>query len=323
MTQIAGDGGLLARPVVRTAGAAAPGRADRSRDRLPRLPPRHRARAPQRRRPGRHGRGDALRRRRAAAGARTSACRAGCGRASRCRPRAPSRRWNLAFGVGAWQISGRDFDPDRIDARPRHGTTERWTFVNHVEPRAPDAHPRLPVPRARAAAADPSIRATGWAGRTRSACCPNETVTVLAVVRALQRPLRVPLPRARARRQGDDAADGGDAVKRRCALAARRGLAALAGAPAASGQGPVVQAVDGTEADNYNNRWSPATVTIKAGETRHVELHRLDRVPQRRLERFELELPQRRSGDRARRPRPTRSRRPGPTRSSARCTRRR
>ena len=43
--------------------------------------------------------------------------------------------------------------------------------------------------------------------------------------------------------------------------------ALLAGAPAASAQGGVVQAVDGTEADNYDNRWSPATVTIKAGET--------------------------------------------------------
>jgi len=49
-----------------------------------------------------------------------------------------------------------------------------------------------------------------------------------------------------------------------CALAV---LAALAGAPAASAQGPVVQAIDGTEADGFNNRWSPTAVTIKAGET--------------------------------------------------------
>jgi plastocyanin len=42
--------------------------------------------------------------------------------------------------------------------------------------------------------------------------------------------------------------------------------AALAGAPAAHAQSHVIQAVDGTEADNYNNRWSPNTVTIKAGE---------------------------------------------------------
>ena len=34
------------------------------------------------------------------------------------------------FGLGAWQINGRDFDPERMDVRPRHGSTERWTFVN-------------------------------------------------------------------------------------------------------------------------------------------------------------------------------------------------
>ena len=38
---------------------------------------------------------------------------------------------------------------------------------------------------------------------------PNETVDRARLVRALQRPVRVPLPRARARRQGDDAAAGG------------------------------------------------------------------------------------------------------------------
>jgi FtsP/CotA-like multicopper oxidase with cupredoxin domain len=42
-----------------------------------------------------------------------------------------SRSWDLGFGFGAWQISGRDFDPARIDIRPRHRTTESWTFTNH------------------------------------------------------------------------------------------------------------------------------------------------------------------------------------------------
>jgi plastocyanin len=51
---------------------------------------------------------------------------------------------------------------------------------------------------------------------------------------------------------------------RRLALAFAT-IAALCAPAAASAQ--VVQAVDGTEADNYNNRWSPSTVTIKAGET--------------------------------------------------------
>ncbi|HET8755298.1 MAG TPA: plastocyanin/azurin family copper-binding protein [Solirubrobacteraceae bacterium] len=42
---------------------------------------------------------------------------------------------------------------------------------------------------------------------------------------------------------------------------------AVAFAPAALAQSPVVQAVDGTQADNYDNRWSPASVTIKTGES--------------------------------------------------------
>jgi plastocyanin len=42
-------------------------------------------------------------------------------------------------------------------------------------------------------------------------------------------------------------------------------LAALVLAPAASAQ--TVQAVDGTAADNYNNRWTPPQTSIKVGET--------------------------------------------------------
>jgi plastocyanin len=42
-------------------------------------------------------------------------------------------------------------------------------------------------------------------------------------------------------------------------------LALLVLAPAASAQ--TVQAVDGTEADNYNNRWTPQTTTIRVGGT--------------------------------------------------------
>jgi FtsP/CotA-like multicopper oxidase with cupredoxin domain len=44
-----------------------------------------------------------------------------------------TRRWELMFstgGVPEWQISGVGFDMQRIDARPRLGTTERWQFVN-------------------------------------------------------------------------------------------------------------------------------------------------------------------------------------------------
>jgi spore coat protein A len=43
------------------------------------------------------------------------------------------RTWDLMFsssGAPMWQISGSGFDVDRIDARPKLGTTERWAFVN-------------------------------------------------------------------------------------------------------------------------------------------------------------------------------------------------
>jgi spore coat protein A len=48
---------------------------------------------------------------------------------------APSqtRRWELMFstsGTPEWQISGKSFDMNRIDAQPALGTTERWEFVN-------------------------------------------------------------------------------------------------------------------------------------------------------------------------------------------------
>ncbi len=44
-----------------------------------------------------------------------------------------SRRWELMFsttGAPRWQMSGLEFDMDRIDARPKLDTTERWMFVN-------------------------------------------------------------------------------------------------------------------------------------------------------------------------------------------------
>ena len=45
-----------------------------------------------------------------------------------------NRRWDLMFstsGTPEWQISGIGFDMDRIDARVRLGTTERWLWVNN------------------------------------------------------------------------------------------------------------------------------------------------------------------------------------------------
>jgi plastocyanin len=48
-------------------------------------------------------------------------------------------------------------------------------------------------------------------------------------------------------------------------VAALAALAALAAPATAAGQ--TVQAVDGTAADGFNNRWAPAAVTVKSGET--------------------------------------------------------
>jgi spore coat protein A, manganese oxidase len=41
------------------------------------------------------------------------------------------RRWELSLGTAAWQINGLGWDPNRIDVRPRLGSTEVWTFVNN------------------------------------------------------------------------------------------------------------------------------------------------------------------------------------------------
>jgi spore coat protein A, manganese oxidase len=67
--------------------------------------------------------------------------RADSGRvASTLRPReeipAPvaTRRWDLMFsttGAPRWEMSGLGFEMDRIDARARLGTTERWLWVNN------------------------------------------------------------------------------------------------------------------------------------------------------------------------------------------------
>jgi spore coat protein A, manganese oxidase len=89
------------------------------------------------------------------------------------------RRWELGFGIGAWQINGKDFDPARMDARPRHGSTERWTFVN----RSNRVHPMhihgflFRVLERSSAPVHPGERLC-W--KDTIGVLPNETVTVLA-----------------------------------------------------------------------------------------------------------------------------------------------
>ena len=104
---------------------------------------------------------------------------------SRMRPPEPlpsanaRRRWELALGTAAWQINGLGWDPNRIDVRPRLGTTEVWTWVN----RSNRVHPMhlhgfyfriLERTSAPVEAAD----RLGW--KDTVGVLPDESVTVLA-----------------------------------------------------------------------------------------------------------------------------------------------
>jgi FtsP/CotA-like multicopper oxidase with cupredoxin domain len=41
-----------------------------------------------------------------------------------------TRNWSFNQTAGHWTINGLRFDPDRVDARPALGTTEKWVFTN-------------------------------------------------------------------------------------------------------------------------------------------------------------------------------------------------
>ncbi len=44
-----------------------------------------------------------------------------------------SRRWDLSLATSSgvqWRIAGRGYDPDRIDVRPRLGSSELWQWHN-------------------------------------------------------------------------------------------------------------------------------------------------------------------------------------------------
>jgi spore coat protein A len=90
-----------------------------------------------------------------------------------------SRRWELALGLRAWEINGREFDHNRIDVRPQHGSTERWTFVN----RSNRVHPMhihgflFRVLERSSGPVHPADR-LGW--KDTIGVLPNETATVLA-----------------------------------------------------------------------------------------------------------------------------------------------
>jgi spore coat protein A, manganese oxidase len=94
-------------------------------------------------------------------------------------PSSASRTWELGLGLRAWQINGREFDHSRIDVRPRLGSTERWTFVN----RSNRVHPMhihgflFRVLSRSSGRVHPADR-LGW--KDTVGVLPNETVSVLA-----------------------------------------------------------------------------------------------------------------------------------------------
>ena len=90
-----------------------------------------------------------------------------------------SRRWDLGFGLGAWQINGKDFDPARIDVRPRHGGTERWTFVN-ASNRVHPMHIHGFLFRILERSSGPVHPADRLGWKDTIGVLPNETVTVQA-----------------------------------------------------------------------------------------------------------------------------------------------
>ena len=94
-------------------------------------------------------------------------------------PANADRRWELALGLRAWQINGREFDHNRIDVMPHHGSTERWTFVN----RSNRVHPMhihgflFRVLSRSSGPVDPADQ-LGW--KDTIGVLPDETATVLA-----------------------------------------------------------------------------------------------------------------------------------------------
>ena len=117
-------------------------------------------------------------------------------------------------------MDGRGFDPTRVDVSARLGTSELWQWHNSSN-RVHPMHLHGMLFRI-------VERSTGvvHAGRARleghRSACAGETVTIQPWFMPVQGTLRVPLPQAGARRQGDDAAAGGGQVRRRIPVLARR-----------------------------------------------------------------------------------------------------
>jgi FtsP/CotA-like multicopper oxidase with cupredoxin domain len=94
---------------------------------------------------------------------------------------APSadRTWELGLGFGGWQINGKDFDHARFDVRPRHGSTERWTFVNRSN-RVHPMHIHGYLFRVLERSSGPVHAADRLGWKDTVGVLANETVSVLA-----------------------------------------------------------------------------------------------------------------------------------------------
>jgi FtsP/CotA-like multicopper oxidase with cupredoxin domain len=94
-------------------------------------------------------------------------------------PPSANRTWDLGLGFGGWQINGKDFDHNRMDVQPRHGSTERWTFVNRSNRVHPmHIHGFLFRVLERSSGPVHAGDRLGW--KDTIGVLPNETVTVLA-----------------------------------------------------------------------------------------------------------------------------------------------
>jgi FtsP/CotA-like multicopper oxidase with cupredoxin domain len=89
------------------------------------------------------------------------------------------RRWELALGTAAWQINGLTYDPNRVDVRPRLGSTEVWTFVNNSN-RVHPMHLHGFFFRVLERSSGPVAMADKLGWKDTVGVLPDETVSVLA-----------------------------------------------------------------------------------------------------------------------------------------------
>ena len=192
-------------------------------------------------------------------GSEEARCRAGgCARSRSC-----PRRTRAAAGTSRWPR--RRASSGRSPARVR-----------------PGAHRRARRGWARRSSGSGTTRPTACTRCTCTGCCSGSSSAAAgvihpgeraleghdrraagrdrhgpAVVRSLRGPLRLPLPRARARRQGDDAAAGGGAMRR----------AVLLGVALASWPLPPLRPERGRRRPRRDLDWDKPAVTVAPGET--------------------------------------------------------